>query len=172
MLSGLRQGAPIYVLYKNDLKVAVGEVVSVSNPVPQFGTTYSAGMLTQPKSTVDVRARIGTETVDFQKLPAEQTIADFGTNGVVISESKDAILNEIDAYKKVSERALADVDRHRKTVAACDAMLADLNPQIKREAEQSAEIESLKQGMANLRDDLTDIKALLSKALNRKNKED
>ena len=50
MLSGLRQGAPIYVLYKNELKTAIGEVVAVSNPVPQYGTTYNAGILAQPKT--------------------------------------------------------------------------------------------------------------------------
>ena len=172
MLSGLRQGTPIYVLYKNELKVAVGEVVSVSNPVPQFGTTYTAGVLAPPKMTVDVKVRIDGETVDFQKLPADQTIADFGPNGVVVSESKDAILNEIDGFKKLSERALADIPKHQQIVKGCEQMLCDLNPQIRKDNEQAQEILNLKQGMSELRDDLADIKALLSKSINRKTKDE
>lgn len=172
MLSGLRQGAPIYVLYKNELKTAIGEVVAVSNPVPQYGTTYNAGILAQPKTVVDVRVRIGSETVDFQKLPADQSIADFGPNGIVISETRDGILAEIDAYQKRSETALAETPRHEQIIAACKSMRSELDPAIRKEAEQTAEIANLKKGMADMRDDLADIKALLSKSLNRKLKEE
>lgn len=168
MLSGLRQGAPFYVLYKNELKVAVGEVVSVSNPVPQF----NAGILAQPKTTVDVRVRIGADTVDFQKLPSDQSIADFGGNGIVVSESRDAIMNEIDAYRKMSERALSETDRHRKIVAACGDMMAELNPQIRKEAEQATEIQNLKQAVSGMRSDMADMKSLITKMFNRKNKEE
>ena len=172
MLSALRQGTPIYVLYKNELRVAVGEVVSVSTPVPQFGTTYTAGILAQPKMTVDIKVRFGSDTVDFQKLPSDQTIADFGPNGIVISESRDAILNEIDGFKKLSERALADRPRHEQIVEACSRMQAELNPAIKREAEQADEIARLKKGMAELTDSMEDIKGMLAKALKSKAKED
>ena len=46
-------------------------------------------------------------------------------------------------------------------------MLAELNPQLKKEAEQTAEIENLKRGMADLQDTLVDLKGMLAKALNR-----
>lgn len=173
MFQGLRASSPFYILYKNEPRVAIGEVISVSNPVPQFGATaYQNGLMTTPKSFVDIKVRVGEEVLDLQKLPADSTIADFGGNGMVVSESREAIINEVDGFKKASERVLADVGRHRKIVSECDKMLSELSPQLKREAEQAEEIENLKQGMGNLRDDLADIKALLSKALNRSPKKE
>lgn len=164
MFQGLRPAAPIYILYKAEPRVAIGEVVSVSNPIPQYAASpYQSGI----KSYVDIKIRVADEVVDLQKLPADASIADFGNSGMVISESRDAIVNEIDGFKKASQRALEEVDRHKHIVTQCDVMLAELNPQLKREAEQTAEIENLKRGMADLQDTLVDLKGMLTKALNR-----
>lgn len=155
MLSGLRAGTPLYVLYKNEPRIAIGEVLTVSNPVPQFGTVYQSGIPMPPKTTVDIKVKINGEEVTFQKLPSDQSVADFGTSGIVISESREAIINEIEGYKKLSEKALQDVDRHKKIIAECGKMLGELNPQIKREAEQAREI-------AGLKGDITAIKNMLA----------
>lgn len=168
MFQGLRASAPIYILHKSDPRVAVGEVIGVSNPVPQFGNiAYQSGLAVPPKSYVDVKVRIDNDIVDLKQLPADASIADFGTTGMVVSESKDAIIAEINGFKGTSQRVLADVDKHQHIVAECDRMLAQLNPQLQREAEQSAEIENLKRGMADLQDTLVDLKGMLTKALNR-----
>ena len=168
MFQGLRPAAPIYILYKAEPRIAVGEVVSVSNPVPQYSATaYQNGMVMPPKAYVDIKIRIADEVVDLQRLPADATIADFGNSGMVVSESKDAIANEIYGFKKASQRALEEVERHKHIVTQCDVMLAELNPQLKKEAEQTAEIENLKRGMADLQDTLVDLKGMLAKALNR-----
>lgn len=178
MLYGLRQGSNLFVLYKGEPRVETLEVVSVSNPVPQF-PTYSAGSpLAQPSRIVDIVARRGNEQVKFEKVPADVPIADFGPNsGIVLSESKDAIITEIDALKKSSERALADVKRHQKVVSECDKMLKELNPALEREAENMARLDNLEQrlegltsGMASLDGTLNEIRALLKS--NRKPKED
>ena len=165
MLSGLRAGTPLYVLYKNEPRMAIGEVLSVSNPIPQFGSTYQAGVLMPPKTTVDIKVRLNGEEVTFQKLPSDQSAADFGGSGVVVSESREAILNEIEGFKKLSEKALQDVDRHKHIIVECNKMLGDLNPQVKREAEQAREI-------AGMKGDIASIKDMLAKVLNYKNKED
>lgn len=168
MFQGLRVGSPIFLLSKSEPKIDIAEVVSVGNPTPQYNAaSFQNGNFMPPTNTVDVKVRIGEQVIDLQKLPAEQSIADFGTAGMVVSENRDAIINEIDAFKKLSLRALEDVDRHKHVVKECDVMLASLNPHLKKEAEQAEEIANLKQGMADLRDDMTDIKGMLTKALNR-----
>lgn len=162
MFQGLRPTAPIYILYKADPRIAVGEVVSVSNPVPQYtAMAYQGGI----KANVDVKARIAGEVIDLQQLPADATIADFGNAGMVVSESKDAIINEIDGFRKTSQRVLDEVDRHKYIVEQCDIMLAELNPQLKKEAEQSAEIE-------NIKHEMTAIKAMLEQALGHNSKKE
>lgn len=164
MLSGLRIGTPLYVLYRNEPRIAIGEVLSVSNPVPVFGTTYQNGMMMPPKSTVDVKVKINGEEVTFQKLPADQSVADFGTSGIVLSESREAILTEIEGLRKLSEKTLQERPRHEHIITECDKMLGELNPQAKREAAQAQEIASLKSDMGT-------IKGMLAQLLGQKEKQ-
>lgn len=168
MFQGLRVGSPIYLLSKAEPKIDIAEVVSVGNPTAQFNSaSFQNGSFAPPTSTVDIKVRIGEQVIDLQKMPAEQSIADFGSSGMVVSESRDAIINEIEGFKKLSIRALEDIDKHKHIVSECDNMLSALNPHLKKEAEQAEEIANLKRGMADLRDDMTDIKGMLTKALNR-----
>ena len=154
MFQGLRAAMPFYILYKTEPRVAIGEVVGCSNPTQSF----NAFQPSFPARTIDVKVRVGSEEIDFKQLPAESVIADYGGSGIVVSDSREAIMNEVAALSKTSENALADMDRHRHIVSECAAMLQELSPQLKREAEQTAEIENLKR-------DLSDIKEMLSKAL-------
>lgn len=159
----MRTGTAFYVLNKVEPKLSVGEVVSVGLPVPQFGTTFQNGIMAAPKNTVDVKVKIDGNDVDFQKLPADSGIADFGNSGMVVSESKDAILTEIEAMRAISQRAIGEMPRHESIVAESDRMIAALNPSVAKEAEQAKEIESLK-------NELSDIKAMLSRALGHESK--
>lgn len=172
MFQELRTAAPIYILYKSEPRIAIGEVINRSDPKPQFGTTtYQNGMIMPPRSVVDVMVRISDEVVKLQDLPAEASIADSG-KGMVVSESRDAIISEINGYKMSSRRALDEIEKHQHIVEQCDVMLAELNPQLKKEAEQSAEIENLKKGMADLQDTLVDLRGMLTEALKRGTKKE
>lgn len=158
MFQNLRVGSPLYILYKNEPRLAIGEVVSVGTPMPQFGMNYQNGMLSQPRNTVDVKANINGEEVTLQKLPCDLVIADFGSTGMVVSESKEAILSEIESFRGINAKALNDMPKFQHNVEECDKMSAQLNPHIAKEVEQAKEIESLKA-------DISDMKAMLSKAL-------
>lgn len=151
MFQSLRKGTPLYILYKNEPKLAIAEVVSVSDPIPQFGTTYQNGLIAPPKSFVDIQASVGTETINLQNMPADVSIADFGNTGMVVSESRDQMMNEIDAFRTASARALGEVDRHKNIVAKCEEMIASLNPHIAKEVEQAKEIEGLKSDIAEIK---------------------
>jgi hypothetical protein len=166
MFSNLRIGTPLYVLHKNEPQLEVGEVTFVSQPTPQFGTTYNAGYpMPAPKMLVDVKIKSANGDVELQKLPAELSIADFG-NGMVISESREAICNEVDTMRKASIRVIESVEQHKSIVDKCDALLAELNPQIKQEVERTKEFDSLKQEVGGLKDNLLELKDMLSKLLN------
>lgn len=168
MFQNIRIGTPLYVLYKNEPKVDQGEVIFVSNPVPQFGqTTFNAGIMAQQPMTVDVKIKSGEQTIELQKLPATMSIADYG-NGMVVSESRDAILNEINVLKGNSQRVIDSVEQHKKVVRKCDALLEDLNPQIRQDAERSREIEALSSRVGGLESSIGRIEELLTRTLNNK----
>lgn len=165
MFSNLRAGTPIYVLSKKEPKVEIGEVQSVSAPYPQFGTTYNAGYVQQPKMIVDLKVKIGGELVDLQQMPADQTIADFGTNGMVVSESREALIAEVEVMRKSSQAVLDSMEHHQEILQKVQTILEQLNPQAKAEAEQRRDIDALKSKMDN-------IEGMLARLLNKKQKED
>ena len=161
MFSNLRTNAPIYILHRQDIKVEIGEVLSVSQPQPQYNIAYQNGMIQQPKTYVDIRVKVGDQTIDLQKLPSEQTIAD--CNGMVVSENKDAIINEISALASLSQSVIDSVERHTETLSRCNQLLTELNPEVKRDAERAKEI-------SELRNEVGELKGLLTQLLNNKNK--
>ena len=162
MFSNLRIGTPLYVLHKQEPQLEIGEVTFVSQPTPQMGTTYNAGFqMPTPKLLVDLKIKTANGEVDLQKLPADLSIADFG-NGMVVSESRDAIYNEIEALRKTSQRVVDSIEYHQTVMSKCTDLMAELNPQVKQEAE----FDSLKQEVCGIKGDLQELKGMLSKFLN------
>ena len=164
MFQGLRSNSIFYVLEKGEKpELKIGQVVSVSNPVPKFGTTtpmYGTAM----ETTVDVVVKFNNEQMEFKQLPSTLSIANSGT--MVVSESREAMISEVEAMHKNSEDVLKSVDYHKKVVTSCDAILATLNPQIAKEKEQEAKIGKLESKVSGMESTLTDIKGMLAKALN------
>lgn len=82
MFQSIRQGQQFFILHKGENpRCDVGTVVSVSNPVPKYQNGYTAYPLPQNEMVVDVKVKVGDDTLDFQKLPANLSIADFSQVG-------------------------------------------------------------------------------------------
>lgn len=170
MFSALRQGSLFYILDKSDNPtLKVGNVVSVSQPTPKYGNQYSIG---QPETVVDVSVKVGEDVIKFEKLPSVLSIANFGQNGIVVSESKDAMNAEVEAMLRTSRGIIESIPYHEKVVQSCDVMLRELNPQFAKEKEQEEKIGMLEQKMDGMDKTLANISRMLNEALNKpKNKE-
>lgn len=171
MLSGLRQGTPVYVLYKNEPRFAVGKVAQVSNQYPpQFNfqqpiNPSNMGMM------VDLSIEVDGRTETYPRIPINSSIAEFPDKGVILSETRDGIVNEISVIRNASQTALEQVDLHRRIIASCDQLLLDLNPQLKHEQEQAGKIARLEEQLAGMSDQIAALTGMLSKSLGKK-KED
>ena len=165
MFQGLRQNSLFYVLEKNDdIKLKVGQVVSVSNPQPkynQFQPTMPYNQ--QQEMVVDVKVKLGDETIEFKQLPATLSISD--NNSVVVSESKEAMSAEVEAMLRTSKNILDSVPYHEKTMAKCDIILRELNPQFAKEKEQEEKINALEGKMEGIEGTLNQMMSLLSEAV-------
>lgn len=149
MLRDLRAGTIIYVLNKREPKLEIGEVVEVK-PSPPTMPTFNGGVLQPQRPMVDITATFGTEQRNYKQLPSDLAIADFSKDGIVISESKDQMVNEVEALKKLSKRVIDEVDNHKRIYRECDKILAELDPEIKKKAQQAQEIEGLKQQVGEI----------------------
>ena len=177
MFQGLRQSSLFYVLEKGeDLKLKVGQVESVSNPQPKYNQYITSQPFSQPETTVDVKVKIGDEVVDFKQLPSNLSIANFGQNGVVVSESKEAMSAEVESMLRTSRNIIESLPYHERVIQSCDAILRELNPQFAKEKAQEEKIGMLEERMGGIEGTLNDMMGMLSKALGKntisKNKEE
>ena len=148
MFQSLRPNNQIFILHKDKSLLEVGSVVSVSMPTPKYPVPQVFG---QPQEmVVDIVVKVNNQDVTYQKLPANLDIADFGTNGIVVSDNKIAMNSEIMSLKQKSVDALNSVEFHQKVIANCDKMLSDLNPEFAEKQQQQAEINELKSQVNDL----------------------
>ena len=177
MLSTLRAGTPVYLLYKNEPRFAIGKVAQVSNQYPQFN--YQQPLNPGNIAAVDIAVEVDGKTETYTKIPLNTSIAEFPDKGVLISETREGIINEVNAIRSASQSAIDQEEAHRQIIASCDRLLLDLNPQLRKDREQAEEIATLKKQLSDLggrfdavNDQLAALTGMLSKSLGKKPKED
>ena len=167
MFQGLREGSLFYVLNKSGKPtLRVGQVVSVSNPQPKFGQFGPMG----GDTTVDITIKVNDETLDFKQLPSGLSIANFW-NGVVVSESREAMNAEVESMCMTSKKVLDSIAYHQDVVASCDAIKMELNPQFAKDKANEEKIGSLENKIEGMEATLNSISSMLSLALDKKSKE-
>ena len=125
-----------------------GSVVSVSTPMPKYTVPPIYG---QPQEmVVDIVVKVNNQDLNYQKVPANAEIADFGLNGVVISDSRDAMNAEVVNLKNKSLETINSVDFHKGVVEGCNKILENLNPEFAERQAQQNDINSLKAQMNEL----------------------
>jgi hypothetical protein len=143
-------------------------VVSVSAPKAKYNT-QSFTPQNMMEMVVDVTVRVEDETLNLEQLPSSQSIVNFGSQGMVVSESKEAMVAEVESMKRMSEDVLNKIDCHERTVAECDKMLKVLNPQYAKEVERDEEMSVLKAEVGEIRTSISHMEGLLAKMLNDSN---
>lgn len=146
MFSNLRQGSNVFVLHKNNAPfVESGVVESVSN-LSMFA--YPS----MPTIPVDLTIRIGEKVMTYRQLPASADSANVIAQGtgeeVVIACTKDAVNAEVQAMRQKSIDIINSKQYHEQRIAACDALLAQLNPEQVQQAKQQQKIQDL-EGQVN-----------------------
>jgi hypothetical protein len=161
----------VYVLYKNEPRFAVGKVAQVSNQYPpQFNfqqpiNPSNMGMM------VDLSIEVDGKTESYPRIPINSSVAEFPDKGVILSETRDGIINEINVIRNASQTAIDQVDVHKRIIASCEQLLLDLNPQLKHEQEQAGKIAKLEEQLAGMSDQIAALTGMLSKSLGKKKEE-
>ncbi len=132
----------------------MGEVSFVSNPAP----VYNPVAMLAPKTSIDIKVVAAGKEYEFNQLPGDMSVFSYGPNSAVVSDSKEAIISEITAYRDQKQQAVDEHDTNVMIVNDCNAALRELNPQLKKEAEQAEKIEMLERRFDKL-------ESMLAKAL-------
>lgn len=163
MFSALRQSGTVYILTKGDTPaLKTGVVQSVSSPVTKFGTQLMPGQF-QQDTVIDLTVKVGDELLTFKQLPSASVIASSGN--MVVSESRDAMVAEVENMMRTSKEVLESVDYHRSALEACESIMCSLNPRLAEEKEQKVKIETLERKIGGIEASLENMTEMLSKAL-------
>jgi len=162
MFQGLAQGGTISILYRNEPRVAEGRVVSVNTHLPQFNAQQPLAMMNGP--VTDITVQVGNETIPFVGLPANAMIANFPDKGYFIATDRSAIIREVESMISASRQILDSVPTHQKMLQGCEALLLELNPERKKEAQQTQEMNAM-------RGEIAELKRLLLESLGQSKKE-
>ena len=134
----------------------------VSNPTPRYGYTLPSPTGSSVESLVDVSATVGEDNVTLKGLPAMGTIANVSPT-LVVSDSRDAMLAEVEALDALSKKAIEDVPYHETVRAACQDMRRVLNPQIAKDEDNDKAIQSLRKDVDGISSRLDRVLELLKK---------
>ena len=164
MFQGLRQGALLYILDKRKQELQIAQVVSVSNPMPRYQAATQPNMLGGIEQVVDVSVMTTSGQTDYKQLPAMLSVANFQNDGVVLTDNREAMTNEIESMCRASQSVLASVPYHQSVVSKRDDMLMQLNPELAKSKQQEAEIANLNAKIASMEGMMSRMEALLSKS--------
>lgn len=143
----LRTNHQIYILHKDTIPtLEIGKVTSVSVPVPKYGNASMYNDL-----VLDITVDVDGKMTNFQKLPANTEIADFGNN-IVIATSKEAMNSELISMKQRSLDIIGSVELHESVVQGCDEILQQINPEIAEKQRQEQENKQLREEINSLKE--------------------
>lgn len=159
----MTQGATLFILHKNDPKVEVGRVVSVNTHLPQYNPNQPQAMFNG--MVTDLTVSVGSETIPFLGLPASASTANFADKGLFISEDQGLVVNEITTLRDNSKRIIDSYETNKDLFEKYEALLISMNPDKQREVKSAKELAALK-------DELSEMKRMLSAILGTKTKEE
>ena len=143
----LRNNHQIYILHKDVIPtLEIGKITNISLPVPKYGNTSMYNDL-----VLDITADIEGRPTNFQKIPANSEIADFG-NSIVIAVSKEAMNSEVTSMKQKSLDILNSIEQHQSIIKGCDEILQVLNPEIAEKQRQEQENKALREEINSLKE--------------------
>ena len=143
----LRNNHQIYILHKDAAPtLEIGKITHMSVPVPKYGTASMYNDL-----VLDITAEVDGKTTNFQKIPANSEIADFGNN-IVISTDKQAMNSEVTSIKQKSLDIINSKEQNEVIVQGCDEILEKLNPEIAEKQRQEQENKALREEINSLKE--------------------
>jgi hypothetical protein len=119
----------------------------------------------QMEQVIDINVKVGEDTKTFSGVNTALSIVDTGSGGYVISDDKQLITNEIEAFGTNSQNVLNSQGYHKKVVASTKQWLMDLNPSLRKESERDEEMSKMKGEMSEMRQTIAELTNLLKGAL-------
>lgn len=166
MFSNLSRGSILHgVDWRGDMKWFTGSIERIT-PSMTINKPYNNSFGQYPSLAFDILVNVNGEQKQFQQIPGNDTIADFGKGAFILADNKDSLYNYVKLQLKNSEDILSSVEEHKARIPQYKEVLSDMMPG----ATNSSEVKELKEQVSILQSQLAETLSLL-KSGNSKTKE-
>lgn len=156
MFSALSQNSHVYILDKTDgIKFKIGEIVGTTIPV--YATDGSNQMI------MNLKVKTNGVVVDYNNIPANNSIVTYNNGKLVICETKQSIQSEIEATLQQANHIVEHIEDYKSQITQCEEVLKELNPQYAKDKARDEEIAGIKSEVAGMKGDIAKILAAVTK---------
>jgi hypothetical protein len=156
MFSALSQNSHVYILDKTDgIKFKIGEIVGATIPV--YATDGSNQMI------MNLKVKTNGVVVDYNNIPANNSIVTYNNGKLVICETKQSIQSEVEATLQQANHIVEHIEDYKIQITQCEEVLKELNPQYAKDKARDEEIAGIKFEVAGMKGDIAKILAAVTK---------
>lgn len=161
MFSALNQNSALHIITKtnNKIEYKLGRVESVTAPTISPYGEYNS-------STVDINVSVEGAVQTFKNVPSALSVANFKNDGLIISETKEGLIPELDNIIQASQLAIDSYEDNKKIVSSGKEAMKIINSKYAKDVERDDTINYLKQDVANMKGDINKILIILTKREN------
>ena len=157
MFSNLSQGNILYGLdTRGDFKTFAAPITKASAPYPSYVNNNGVQV---PCMVIDISTTINGENREFKQVPSNISIADFGSIGFVLADSKDSLKVHVNSMTDTKKQLISNIEVEKKLYEQYSKVADELNgtSAIRQENE---EIKALRAEVAEYREAMREFIAL------------
>lgn len=154
MFSNLMQGSILHGVDTTGEPTPFTAIVERVTPErPTYKPNGNYGQFIDVRVTIE--ASVNGEHREFRNVPANNSIADFGKNGAILADNKDALNAYVDSIINTSQKVVDSYEENKLRVSQFSRVREQLNPSYGGASESVQE----------LRDEVSSLKGQLAEAI-------
>lgn len=139
MFKELKAGYPVYLFDRASLDY---EQAKVMNVLPN----YNVGNYGKMEVNVTIQTKDGKQNT-YSVADTEQSAY---AGNLLVSTSKECVINEINALRNNSDEILQNVESYKRIVKECDKLLAELDTEFRDKKNTEHRLDTLEQTMQEI----------------------
>lgn len=156
MFSNLSKGNVLY-----GLDLSGDKMTYFTATIEEAKPAFPVNMGQIPGSVVDITAIRDGNTLSFKQIPSNSAVADYGNKTFILADSKDALVNYVNAKLQASRNIVNSYDEHKKLVEQYEDVLSQINPN-----PNGAELKELKQQFSTMQSQFNELMSILKSKQN------
>lgn len=157
MFSNLSQGNILYGLdTRGDFKTFAAPITKASAPYPSYVNNNGVQV---PCMVIDISTTINGENREFKQVPSNISIADFGSIGFVLADSKDSLKVHVNSMTDTKKQLISNIEVEKKLYEQYSRVADELNGTA-ASRQENEELKALRAEVAEYREAMREFIAL------------